>query len=112
MRCQQHALAAQPWLEGQDAPESGSLITNPPFGVRVSSNNNLIPLYQTLGHRLKALGPGWNTAILAHDMRLTRRTGLPLKPRFSTKHGGLAITAMGSLTADEVSRSDNNDGES
>ena len=112
VRCQQHALAAQPWLEGQDAPESGSLITNPPFGVRVSSNNNLIPLYQTLGHRLKALGPGWNTAILAHDMRLTRRTGLPLKPRFSTKHGGLAITAMGSLTADEVSRSDNNDGES
>ncbi|HIE70933.1 MAG TPA: hypothetical protein EYP98_12585 [Planctomycetes bacterium] len=45
--CQQHALAAQPWLEGRDVTEHGTLITNPPFGVRVSGNNNLIPLYQT-----------------------------------------------------------------
>lgn len=108
--CQQHALAAQPWFEGRDVPERGSLITNPPFGVRVSGNNNLIPLYQTLGHRMKALGDGWNAMILAHDVRLARRTGLALKPRFSTKHGGLAITAMGTPTADEAKPGSDNDG--
>lgn len=110
--CQQHALAAQPWFEGRDVPERGTLITNPPFGVRVSGNNNLIPLYQTLGHRMKALGVGWRAMILAHDMRLARRTGLQLKPRFSTKHGALAVTAMGSATADEARSRSHNDGES
>ncbi len=110
--CQQHALAAQPWLEGRDVTEHGTLITNPPFGVRVSGNNNLIPLYQTLGHRMKALGDGWNTMILAHDMRLARRTALQLKPKFSTKHGGLAVTAMGSVTADENKSSSATDRES
>jgi len=40
--------------------------------------------------------------ILAHDMRLARRTALKLKPSFSTKHGGLAVTAMGSATASDT----------
>ena len=110
--CQQHALAAQPWLEGEAPPARGSLITNPPFGVRVSGNNNLIPLYQTLGHRTKALGEGWSTLLLAHDMRLARRTGLPLKPRFTVQHGGLKVTAMGSLTEAEREPSATNDSES
>ena len=73
LNCQQHAVSAHPWLEGREAPERGTLITNPPFGVRVSGNNSLIPLYQTLGHRVKALGEGWSAMILAHDMRLARR---------------------------------------
>lgn len=97
----QHALAAQPWLEGTDTPKRGAIVTNAPFGVRVSKSNNLLPLYQTLGHRSKALGADWSLTILAHDMRLARRTGLELKPRFTTKHGGLSVTAMGSLQPDE-----------
>lgn len=112
----QHALAAQPWLEGAGAPSSGAIITNPPFGVRVSKGNSLLPLYQKLGHRTKALGDGWDTTILAHDMRLARRTGLHLKPRFTTRHGGMKVTAMGSLTADEIAArhadKTDNDGES
>ncbi|MFT4514364.1 MAG: putative N6-adenine-specific DNA methylase [Planctomycetota bacterium] len=96
-----HALAAQPWLEGRDAPATGTLITNPPYGIRIQNNNNLLPLYQTLGHRLKSLGDGWKTMILAHDMRLARRTGVELAPAFTTKHGGLAVTAMGSATGEE-----------
>lgn len=100
VHCDVHALAAQPWLEGRDVPAAGTLITNPPYGVRIQNNSNLLPLYQTLGHRIKKLGDGWQAMILAHDMRLARRTGLDLTPAFSTKHGGLSVTAMGTKAED------------
>jgi hypothetical protein len=46
------------------------------------------------------LGAGWRVALLAHDVRLARRSGLPLRAAFTTKHGGLTVTAMvGSTTA-------------
>ena len=87
------ALTAQPWLQGS-APPRGALVTNPPFGLRVAKGGGLLPLYQTLGHRAGKLGPGWRVAILAHDVRLARRTGLPLQAAFTTRLGGLSVTAM------------------
>jgi putative N6-adenine-specific DNA methylase len=90
-----HAVAAHPWLEApQPAPPQGVLVTNPPFGVRVPHAENLLSLYQTIGHRAARLGPGWRVAILAHDVRLARRTGLPLRALFTTKHGGLTVAAL------------------
>ncbi|MGC6487374.1 MAG: THUMP domain-containing class I SAM-dependent RNA methyltransferase [Planctomycetota bacterium] len=97
-----HAFAAQPWLQQGGAPARGVLATNPPYGVRVKGNSPLLPLYQTIGHRLKQAGPGWRAAILAHDVRLTRRTGLALEPAFTTRHGGLGVTAMTTSTEDDV----------
>ena len=89
------AITAQPWLEQpESAPKRGLLATNPPFGVRVPKAGNLLPLYQTLGHRAGRLGDGWRSAILAHDVRLARRTGLVLKAAFTTRHGGLVVTAL------------------
>lgn len=89
------AFTAHPWLEGPgNAPARGLIATNPPFGVRVPKGNNLAPLYQTLGHRAARLGEHWRAVILAHDVRLARRTGLPLQARFTTRHGGLAVTAL------------------
>ena len=74
------------------------MVTNPPYGMRVKGRSPLLPLYQTLGHRVGSLGPGWRAAVLAHDVRLARRTGLDLEPAFTTKHGGLSVTAMTSST--------------
>ncbi len=89
------AITAHPWLhEPESAPKRGLLATNPPFGVRVPKAADLLPLYQTLGHRAARLGQGWRTSILAHDVRLARRTGLPLQAVFTTRHGGLAVTAL------------------
>ncbi len=87
-------LAANPWLQGSEAPARGVLATNPPFGVRVGKSSDLLPLYQTLGARAAKLGPGWRVAMLAHDVRLARRTGMPLRAAFTTRHGGLAVTAL------------------
>jgi putative N6-adenine-specific DNA methylase len=92
--CEPHALAAQPWFESDNAPPKGSVVTNPPFGLRVRGDKNLLPLYQTLGHRIRGLGDGWNATILSNDKRLVHRTGLELEHAFTTKHGGLAVTAM------------------
>jgi putative N6-adenine-specific DNA methylase len=88
------AFTDHPWLQPAAAPAGGVLVTNPPFGVRVAKADGLLPLYQALGHRVTRLGPGWRLAILAHDVRLARRTGLPLRAGFTTKHGGLTVTAM------------------
>ncbi|MBL8752148.1 MAG: hypothetical protein JNK15_02510, partial [Planctomycetes bacterium] len=89
------AISTHPWLdEPGRAPERGVLVTNPPFGVRVAKDGSLLPLYQTLGHRAARLGPGWRVAILAHDVRLARRTGLSLEAAFTTRLGGLAVTAL------------------
>jgi putative N6-adenine-specific DNA methylase len=89
------AVSKQPWLAApQDAPPRGIIVTNPPFGRRVPGVPDLRNLYQTLGHRLRALGAGWRVAILAHDPRLARSIGLPLKTAFATRHGGLNVAAM------------------
>ncbi|HEB53015.1 MAG TPA: class I SAM-dependent RNA methyltransferase [bacterium] len=88
------ALTHSPWLLPGAAPNRGVVVSNPPYGIRVRGRRDLLPLYQTLGHRLGALGDGWRTALLAHDVRLARRTGLPLHAAFTTRHGGLSVTAM------------------
>jgi putative N6-adenine-specific DNA methylase len=92
------ALRSQTWFAG-DAPARGCLLTNPPFGVRVGKGPNLQPLYQSLGACAKRLGAGWRVGILAHDPRLARKTALPLRAAFTTKHGGLSVTAMVGDTA-------------
>lgn len=89
------ALAAQPWLATPAAaPRPGVVVTNPPFGQRLGRGRDLTPLYQTLGHRIRQLGPEWRAAMLASDPRLARRTGLELHAAFSTRHGGLGIAAL------------------
>lgn len=87
-------LGSTPFLAPDQAPAHGVVATNPPFGRRVAGGRDLLPLYQTLGRRVDALGPGWRLALLAHDPRLARRVGIPLQQRFATRHGGLAVCAL------------------
>jgi putative N6-adenine-specific DNA methylase len=84
------------------APPRGALVANPPFGRRVSESRKLETLYQALGHRAAQLGAGWRVALLAHDPRLARRTGLELEAAFATKHGGLSVTALTGPAAPRV----------
>ena len=88
------AFTTHPWLQEGGAPAGGVMVTNPPFGLRVPKADGLLPLYQTLGHRAPRLGASWKVAILAHDVRLARRTGLSLHAAFTTRHGGLSVSAM------------------
>lgn len=89
------ALTKCAWLAApESAPTRGVLVTNPPFGRRVSEAQKLETLYQALGQRTAKLGAGWRVALLAHDARLARRTGFALEAVFATKHGGMNVSAL------------------
>jgi putative N6-adenine-specific DNA methylase len=95
------AVTKSPWLaDPQSAPPRGALVTNPPFGRRISEAKKLETLYHALGQRAARLGSGWRIALLAHDARLARRTGLALEVAFATKHGGLQVRALVAIAKD------------
>ncbi len=93
-----NAFTQTPWLDDRgDAaavPQRGVLATNPPFGLRVGKGEGLGVLWQSLGHRARRLGPDWSFALLAHDVRLARRCGMALRAAWTTRHGGLSVTAL------------------
>ncbi len=89
------AVTAAPWFEDPaTAPRPLVVATNPPFGHRIGSGQDLAPLYQTLGHRVQSLGDSARLALVAHDPRLARRTGVRLQQVFATQHGGLPVQAF------------------
>jgi putative N6-adenine-specific DNA methylase len=71
--------------------ESGWMLTNPPYGIRVGESGDLRNLYAKLGSALKSQ-PGWRLGILTSDADLVRQTRLTLRPRFSTSNGGIPVS--------------------
>ena len=72
-------------------PEKGWVITNPPYGLRVSANKDLRNLYAQLGNVLRTQCIGWHTAILCSDLRLLGQTGLPLDHSLTLVNGGVRV---------------------
>jgi putative N6-adenine-specific DNA methylase len=77
------------------AKESGWILTNPPYGIRVGESDDLRNLYAKLGSALKSK-PGWRLGVLTSDWALVRQTRLPLRPRFSTSNGGIPVSFFAS----------------
>ena len=71
--------------------DSGWILTNPPYGVRVGESDDLRNLYAKLGSALKSKS-GWRLGVLTSDSALVRQTRLPLSPRFSTSNGGIPVS--------------------
>lgn len=93
-------LSAAPGL--QDPGAEGLVACNPPFGRRIGSVERLVPLWQSLGHRVRALGAGWRLAVISADRRTSLRCGLPLRSAFLTDHGGIRVRALVSEVQDGV----------
>lgn len=75
-----------------DAPPGpGWVVTNPPYGVRVSEGKEIRTLYAAFGDALRAQCGGWKVALLAPSGPLPSATGLKIKPAFSTLNGGLSV---------------------
>lgn len=55
----------------------GWLVTNPPYGVRVSAGRDLRNLYARFGELLRSNFSGWQVGILVSDPRLGGILGLP-----------------------------------
>ena len=70
---------------------SGWVVTNPPYGMRVSKNKDLRNLYAQFGNVLRAKCPAWHVAFLCNDLRLIHNTGLRLDTSLSLDNGGVAV---------------------
>jgi putative N6-adenine-specific DNA methylase len=75
-------------------PNPGWILTNPPYGKRISSTGDLRDLYARLGQVARSRFPGWSVGLLAADRRLAAHTALPLHERFRTSNGALAVRLL------------------
>ena len=75
------------------APPAGPgwVITNPPYGVRVSVNKDLRNLYAQFGNVLRAQCPEWRVTFLSSDLSLIRQTRLPVNTSRVWVNGGLRV---------------------
>lgn len=75
----------------QPPHEPGWVITNPPYGVRVSSNHDLRNLYAQLGNVLRVSCPGWKFGALCATEYLFGHTHLKVERNFSLSNGGIPV---------------------
>jgi putative N6-adenine-specific DNA methylase len=67
----------------------GAIITNPPYGMRVSPDADLRNLYSMLGARAEK--NDWSLGVLTSDEKLARQSA-HLHPAFRTQNGGIPVT--------------------
>ena len=91
IRFSQDAVSGSIAAIDESVRESGWILTNPPYGIRVGESADLRNLYAKLGSTLKSK-PRWRLGILTSDSALVRQTKLSLRPRFSTSNGGIPVS--------------------
>ncbi len=69
----------------------GWVITNPPYGLRVSADKDLRNLYAQFGKVLKTKCPGWHLAMLYNDLQLLGQLELKLDASLSWVNGGVPV---------------------
>lgn len=75
-----------------EPPEQpGWLITNPPYGQRISTGADLRNLYTRLGDVLRGFFPGWHYGYLCADPILAGHTRLQPRRTLTLVNGGLPV---------------------
>lgn len=74
-------------LEAPD--DQGVMVSNPPYGVRLSSGDELYDWYPKLGDALKRGYAGWNCYFLTADLEMAKRIGLKATKRTPLMNGDL-----------------------
>lgn len=69
--------------------ESGVMVANPPYGVRIGEDEELALLYPKMGEALKRKFAGWNTYFLTNDLRLPKLMRLTPSKRTPLFNGPL-----------------------
>lgn len=72
-------------------PGHGWVVTNPPYGLRISTKKDLRNLYARFGDILHKKCSGWQVAILSKEDRLLGATRLHFRDRISTSNGGVPV---------------------
>ncbi len=72
-------------------PGLGWVVTNPPYGVRVSEGKDLRNLYAQFGNVLLQNCPGWNLVVLCNDRVLLGQMQVKLDTSLALVNGGLRV---------------------
>lgn len=56
----------------------GLLVCNPPYGERLGEEEELFPLYRSIGQYFGEHWPGWRLAVFTSNPRLAKRIGRPV----------------------------------
>jgi len=74
----------------------GWVVTNPPYGLRLSEHHDLRNLYARFGQVLRQRCPGWHLALLSSDVRLEHALGLALDEprRLPLLNGGVRVSLV------------------
>ena len=75
-------------------PESGFLITNPPYGIRVGERKPLKNLYAQLGNVIRKKAANYSIVLLSADKTLERMVGIPFKEILRTRNGGIPVRLL------------------
>lgn len=72
-------------------PGPGWVVTNPPYGVRVSPSRDLRNLYAQLGNVLRACCPGWQVGLLCSDRVLAGQAQFDFAEPLHLVNGGIPV---------------------
>ncbi len=73
---------------------AGLVLTNPPYGLRISDGADLRSLYARLGDVVRAGGREWQLALLVPDRLLAAQTRLTFDAVLRTANGGLPVEVL------------------
>lgn len=74
--------------------KAGWIVTNPPYGIRISSNKDIRNLYAQFGNILRAEFQGWHVVFLCNNVSLANQTKLKPKSLLSFTNGGINVQAF------------------
>jgi putative N6-adenine-specific DNA methylase len=75
----------------QPPPGPGWVVTNPPYGLRLSEGRDLRNLYAQFGNILRQKCPGWNVSVLCSDTALLGQMRLKLDTSLVLVNGGIRV---------------------
>ena len=81
-------LQIKPLSAWDEAPEDGILITNPPYGERISSDD-MDGLYELIGSKLKKVFTGYHAWIIGYRREYFDKIGLSASTRIPILNGSL-----------------------
>jgi len=75
-------------------PGSGLLATNPPYGIRISGDNDLRDLFARFGTLVRERWWGWTIAMISAGGMPEREMRMPFETRWETNNGGIPIRLL------------------
>jgi len=88
------AFTQQPLSSVRLPAQPGWIVTNPPYGVRVSDRAGARGAYTQLGRLMLEEGRAWHAVLMLADLSLGKKAGLDVRQVLRTKNGGISVDVV------------------